>query len=74
MLSPIRKLGRLPSAAFFADVHWNGAESSTISGYDEESFYELAERREEAAFQAVMTYVPFMGAYTHIVRSSELEI
>ncbi len=64
MLSPIRKLGRLPSAAFFADTHWNGPESSTISGYDEESFYELAEQREEEALQRVMIYAPYVGIYT----------
>lgn len=66
-ISPLSKLGRWPSAAFFADAHWNGSESSTISGYDETDFHELAGQREEKAFQMAMTYAPLLGAHAHIL-------
>lgn len=50
ILSPLNKLGRLPSAAFFADAHWNGTDSTTISGYDYDLLDILAKESEEDTF------------------------
>ncbi len=69
--SPLSKFGRLPSAAFFADAHWSGPDSSSITNYDTDALTEWAEQREDEAFQVAMTYVPFMGAYTHIFNNTQ---